>query len=176
MKAFSKKQSGAISALELKKPRVKLLYWTMFAILIITTCVCLFPPVWILMSAFKDTQEFLSIPPTLFPHSFQPQKFKVLLEKTNFLVACFNSVIMTSGELVSSLLFNGLAGYVISRLKPKGSALIATLILWTMMMPTSVSTVPLFMSFVDFPILHINLLDTYFLEFFDDILMNFVLK
>lgn len=162
MKAFSKKRSGAISALEMKKPSVKLAYWIVFALLIIATIVCLFPPLWILMSAFKDTQEFLAVPPTLFPHSFHPEKIKILLEKTNFFDACFNSVIMTLGDVLSSLLFNGLAGYVISRLKPKGSTLIATMILWTMMMPTSVATVPLFMTFVDFPGLHINLLDTYF--------------
>lgn len=39
--------------------------------------------------------------------------------------------------------------------------MIFTLITWTMLMPSSVSTVPLFMYFVDVPIIHVNLSNTY---------------
>ena len=97
---------------------------------------------------------------------------------------------MALGELVFCILSNGIAGYVISRLKPKGSALFFTIILWTMMLPSSISMVPLFMTFMDFPYLHVDLLNSYipmwlmaganafyvllFKNFFDTIPMSYV--
>ena len=60
------------------------------------------------------------------------------------------------------------AGYVFSKLKPKGSTMVFILILWTMMLPAQMRTVPNFMSYLSFPFasksefgIGINLLDTY---------------
>ena len=58
------------------------------------------------------------------------------------------------------IFLNGIAGYVLSRVKPKGSVVLETLIFWYMMLP-GISMVPLYMSFADVPILHVNLLGGY---------------
>ena len=54
------------------------------------------------------------------------------------------------------LLFCGLAGYVLSRLKPKGSSVVQTLVFWTILIPTSMGMVPLYMSLVN-----MKMLDSY---------------
>ena len=74
----------------------------------------------------------------------------------------FNSVILIIGSLIVELSTATMGGYVLSILKPKGSKLLFTLILWTMMMPNTLSMVPLFMTFIDMPIFHFNLMGTYF--------------
>lgn len=175
---------------DLKTLKGQLFYWIMFAMLILVSIVCLFPPLWVFLSSFKDIKEFLSIPPTIIPKSFHPEKLVEVWNLLNLGRYYWNSLFMALGDLFFAVVVNGLVGYVISRMKPKGSKLIFTLILWTMMMPTSVSMVPLFMSFVDVPYLGLNLTDTYwpmwlqsganafnimmFKSFFDSIPMSYL--
>lgn len=161
MKTFEKKTTGIITAVELKNPGVRVVYWLIFAFLLLISLVCLFPPLWIFMSSFKDIKEFVSTPPTIIPRSFQPEKLATVWKTLEFGRYYLNTFVLAAGDLVFCVVSNGLMGYVLSRLKPRGSTVILTLILWTMMLPTSISTVPLFMTFIDFPILHVNLVDSY---------------
>ena len=71
------------------------------------------------------------------------------------------AVIMAGGSVVFDLIVSGLAGYVLSRLKPKGTKLMLTLIFWIMLMPGTMRTVPLYMEFKSMPLLGINLLETF---------------
>ena len=72
-----------------------------------------------------------------------------------------NTIIVIVGSVLFSVLCNGLAGYVLSSLKPKGSVLYGTIIMWTMLFPSSMTFIAVFQNMVDLPILHINLSNTY---------------
>ena len=61
-----------------------------------------------------------------------------------------------------ALLFNSLLGYVLSRLKPRGTRFIFLIILWTLMLPNTTAIVPVYKNIIDFPILHLSLVNTYF--------------
>lgn len=161
MKAFDNKEKGLLTSIDFKQRYVRVGYWIMFAILLITALAFLFPAVWIILSSFKDVKEFLSTPPTLFPHSFHPEKVVKVWSKMNISRSYLNTLIVAAGDMFFSICVNGLAGYVISRLKPKGSSLFFVLVMWSMMLPTSVSLVPLFMTFLDFPVLHFSMMNTY---------------
>ena len=158
---FSKKEPTLLSAIDLKTRRHQVIYWTMFAILCVLSCVCIFPILWVFMSAFKDISEFLSVPPTLFPHSFQPEKVMQVWKSMNFGKYYYNSLVIIIGNLIFCLFFNGILGYVLSRLRPKGYKLAFLMIFWTMLVPHSMNMVPLYMSFVEVPLLKINLINTY---------------
>lgn len=161
MNKFSDKTSGLLNFMELKKRRYRLLYWTMFAVLVIISLICVLPAIWVLLSGFKDAQEFYRIPPALFPEHFKLSKLSEVWQQLNFLKLYKNSCIIIIGDLIFNIILNGVMGYVLSRLKPKGTALVGTLIFWSMLLPTSMNLVPLFMGFVDVPIFHINMTDTY---------------
>lgn len=157
------KYNGIVIATEMKDVKVKVIYYIFFALLAIISVVCVFPTLWVLLSAFKNTEEFLMMPPTIIPRSFEIGKlFSVWSRLPGMGRAYINTIIMGLGDILFSITANGLAGYVLSRLKPKGHKLILTLVLWTMLMPQSVSMVPLFMTFVDFPYLHFNMTNTFF--------------
>ncbi len=162
MRIYEKKTSGALTQLELKQARYQVVYWLLFVFLLLITVICLLPTIWVLLSAFKSTEEYLRTPPTFWPEEWHFEKLAKVWEKGNFLRVYFNTIVMAAGNLVFCILSCGLAGYVISRLKPKGSRAVFAVILWTLMMPNTVSQVPLFMTFLDFPYLHFNLSDTYF--------------
>ncbi len=153
--------SGFILDIEFKSLKVKIIYGIIFTLFMLLSLVFIVPILWIVLSAFKDTQEFLKIPPSLFPESIKLAKVAEVWNTTGIGKTYACTFIMVAGELAFFLISNGLAGYVLSRLKPKGTKLILTLVLWTMMMPTNLGMVPRFMQFIDVPLIHANLTDTY---------------
>lgn len=158
---FNEKEPTLLSSIDLKMTKYRCIYWVMFGILCVLACVCIFPILWVFMSAFKDLQEFLSVPPTLIPHSFHPEKVLKVWKSLSFGKYYYNSLVLIVGNLVCCIFFNGVFGYVISRLKPKGYKLAFLLVFWTMLIPHSMNMVPLYMSFVKVPLIHINITNTF---------------
>lgn len=152
---------GIILPIERKDKATRIVYIISYSVLTFLALICFFPPLWTFLSAFKNIKEFQMTPPTIIPRSFEPWKLAEAWKKTDFGRSYLNTLIMGGGNVLFSLTFNGLAGYTLSRLKPKGHKLIFMLITWTMMLPTSVKMVPLFMTFIDMPFLHINITNTF---------------
>lgn len=150
------KTEGLLNYSDLKKPSGKFIYWTMFTFLTILSLMCLIPVLWMFISGFKTNEELYSIPPKIFPSRINLGLVVEIFKTANIAKYAMNSVWIIIGCLSVDVMFNGLAGYVLSRVKPKGSALLNSLIFWTMMLP-GISMVPLYMTFVDMPIIHLNL-------------------
>jgi len=161
MSRFTQKRTGIINYMDLKKAHIRLLYWVVFVLLCILAFVCMAPPLWVIISSTKDVKEFIMIPPTIIPRSFHPEKWIDVWNMLDFGRYYINTLALAAGNVVCSITFNGLAGFVLSRLKPRGSTLIFTLMLWTMMLPNSVAMVPVFKNIVNVPLLNINLTDSY---------------
>lgn len=162
---FDKKKDaqamGIISKFDMQNPSVKVLYGLIWFFLILAVLLCFVPPLWCMTSALKDSREFFSVPATIIPRSFHPEKLWETWEMLNFGQAYINTVIVLCGSLVMSLVCNGMMGYVLSRLRPRGYKLVLSLVLWTLMLPQSVSQVPLFKNFLSLPILGINITESY---------------
>lgn len=154
---WKNKTEGVLNSIDLRKPHNKLIYFCMWFFLVFLSLVCLLPTIWVVLSGFKETAEMYSVPPTLFPSHIDLGKFVDIWTTVDFGNAFINSLLLIVGCWTFDICFNGLAGYVLSRVRPKGSALIETAIFWTMLMPGA-SMVPLYMTFADVPFLHINLL------------------
>jgi len=161
MSRFQNKRSGIINSMELKKPQIQLVYWVIFVLLIVLALICILPPLWVIISSMKDLKEFLQVPPTIIPKSFHPEKLMDTWEMLSFGKYYLNTFILAIGNVIFNIVLNGLMGYVLSRLKPKGSNVVFTLMLWTMMLPNAVAMVPVFKNIIDVPLLHINLTDSY---------------
>ncbi len=157
----SEKKGGIVLDIEQSQSKIKAFNTIVFVVVVVVALFSVLPILWVVASAFKDTKEFLMDPPTIIPRSFQLWKLGKVWQEAKFGQAYFNTLCMGLGNVVFSITINGLAGFVLSRLKPKGHILILTLILWTMMMPHSMNMVPNFMTFVDFPVLHVNLTNTF---------------
>ena len=162
---FDKKKDaqamGIISKFDMQNPSVKVLYGLIWFFLILAVLLCFVPPLWCMTSALKDSREFFSVPATLIPRSFHPEKLWETWEMLNFGQAYLNTIFVLCGSLIMSLVCNGMMGYVLSRLRPRGYKLVLSLVLWTLMLPQSVSQVPLFKNFLSLPILGINITESY---------------
>ena len=146
-----------ISDSDIKRPVYKMIYCLIIVFLVFMCMMTILPTVWIFASAFKNTKEFLQVPPTIIPRSFEPEKVVQVWKNINFFRYLKNSVILIAGDLACTIIFNGMAGYVFSKLRPTGSKLIYRLIFITMLLPTSMNMIPLYSSFVKVPILGINI-------------------
>ena len=146
---FSDKTNGLLNYADLKKPQYRILYVVMLTILISFSLICLLPLIWVFLSGFKSVEEMYQVPPTLFPKYLDFGNVFKIWNNINVLRYFKNSVILIAGSLAFDVVINGLAGYVLSRLKPSGSKIIDTLVFWTLLLP-GISMVPLYMTFVDF--------------------------
>lgn len=153
--------TGVIGIMEVKSQRVKWIYTVLTIILIIVALVCLIPPLWVLVSSLEDPQTFYSMNPPLLPHPLQFSKIWTTWNELNFGRYYLNSIILAGGALVITTLFDSLFAFVLSRLKPFGSRFMFTVVLLTLMVPTTTAIVPVYKNIVDFPILHINLTNSF---------------
>lgn len=161
MISFNKKEAGFINQVEMKQTKAKLLYWFMFAFLLLSSAISVIPTLWIMISGFKDLEEFFAIPPTIIPKTFHPEKIVQVWKQFDFLLYYKNTVVVTLGVIVFNIVFNGLSGYVLSRLKPKGSKAVFMGLMFIMMIPNTVGMVPYYMTICDFPYFHFSLLNSF---------------
>lgn len=161
MSRFDEKSTGLVNSIDLQKPRVRIVYWVAFLVVMVVSLVSILPPIWIMISSLKDIKEYFQIPPTIIPKTFHFEKLTETWNLLKFWKYYINSLEICAGAVVFSVFFNGLLGYVLSRLKPKGSSIVFMLIMWTMLMPNTVSMVPLFKNFVKFPLIHVNMTNSF---------------
>ncbi len=147
MKYLHNKQ-GLISGKDLKTPVGKLVYALFFVFLLILAAICLLPVLWAAMSALKSPQELYAIPPTFFPQEINLGNLVRELQHVQFGKYIANTLVIMVGAWVCDVTFNGITGYVLSKVKPLGSALVDTVIFWSMLLP-GISMAPLYMFLVD---------------------------
>ena len=168
MKRFESKQAGLLSSSDLKTLKGKLIYWFFFAILLVVCIISVIPAIWTVLTAFKDTQEIYS-KFSFFPEEMSWERFTGRLSESWVSLqlgdSILNTVIMSLGNWAMTIVVCGFGGYVLSKLKPKGSAVIFVLVVWTMMMPSQMRIVPNYISYLHFPFAYdiggVSLLDTY---------------
>ena len=168
MNRFDNKQTGLLSSADLKTAKGKVIYWIFFAVLVVVCFISIFPAIWTILTSFKETQEIYSSF-SLFPKDMSlsnlTQKISFAWSKLEFGNSIINTIILSLGQLVSTLIVCGFGGYVLSKLKPKGSAFVFVLVVWTMMMPSQIRMVPNYISMLHFPFAYdiggVSLLDTF---------------
>ncbi len=163
MKSYklNNKRSGLITALDFTRPSVRIAYWMIFVILILFVVVAVLPVVYAFLAGFKTPKEFMSSDPKFFPSKMEFDVVEEVFRDMFFLRSSKNTLIMFALSWVSNVIICGLAGYTISRLRPMGSKLVFKLLLWTMMMPTTVNMIPNFKTWTNFPYIHWNFINTW---------------
>lgn len=147
-------KTGILSNMDLKRTKAKVAYWCLFGFCILLVLICLLPPLYVMLSSLKSVQEFYSVPPTIIPQTFEPEKIISVWQQTNFGMGYVNSLIMIVGCVAATLLFNGLAGYTLAILKPKGYKVAFGVILGSMMMPTLINIVPVMVNLTNLKLLN----------------------
>ncbi|MFJ9831079.1 carbohydrate ABC transporter permease [Streptomyces sp. NPDC101169] len=150
-----------ISPSQLARPRGRFLYWTVFA-LVVAAFVLMFlgPLYWLASSGVKDPQEVIRTPPTLVPRSFTPGNYTRAWDVMDLARLLLNTTFYAFGALACQLVLDVAAAYSLSKLRPVLGKAILGMMLATLMIPATVLVVPQYLTVLDVPLVHRNLLDS----------------
>lgn len=105
----------------------------------------LFGPIyWIAASSFKGPMEIIQRVPTAFPHDPTLVNFRDLFASTDYSTYLRNSIVVSVGTMVVTLILATLASYALYRLRPRGSVTMSNLVLLSYVIPSTLVLVPLY--------------------------------
>ncbi len=113
-----------------------------YVYLTVLSVVCVFPLLWLLVSAFKSSGEMLANPTAFFPREWTLENFKTVLFTLNFTVNIKNSLIVALITTVIATTVSALAAYGIIRFFPKLGNIMTKLLITTYMFPSIMLVIP----------------------------------
>lgn len=150
-----------ISPAQLGRPRGKIVYWAVLALVVIGfTVVFLGPLYWMVVNGLKSTAEFTQVPPTVVPDSLHPENYSAAWDVMGLAKLLFNTLYYAFGALAFQLVLDVAAAYSLSKLRPVFGKAVLGMMLATLMIPATVLVVPQYLTVLDMPLIERNLLNT----------------
>lgn len=128
-------------------------------IYIVLTFVCflaLMPFIWMVRSSFMSLKQMYKIPTEWLPNPWVLDNFQQALEQTNMLRYLGNTIYIVIMNMIGISLTASMAAYAFSRLKWKGRDMIFGILLSAMMLPGTVTMIPVYVGWS-----RIGAIDTY---------------
>ena len=116
-----------------------------YLFLISTSILMVAPFLWMITTSLKSSQEVYIYPPTLFPTELHWENFLHVLDTVPFGRFYLNNLFVTGLITFSQVATAVLAGYVFARIEFPGRDIIFYLFLATLIVPTQVTMLPLFL-------------------------------
>jgi len=149
------------SPMALRSSRGRIVYWAVFGgMLVLFVAAFLFPIYWMITGAMKSTPELVGTPPTLVPHQWHPGNYASAWSEMNLGQYLTNTVVQAGGAWLLQIVLCTAAAYALSKLKPIFGQLVLGGILATLMVPTQALVVPKYLTALDVPLIHANLLNS----------------
>ena len=153
---------GIVSAADWRRPRIR---WAMRIIhgttLVFLLIVGLGPLLWMLKSSITPTQDTLRMPMALWPNGFDLGQLATAWSRTHIDRYLLNTIWIAVGSWIVQIVVATTAGYTLSVLKPRFHRVLTGMVLATLFVPAIVLLVPLYLTVVDVPLLHIRMIDTF---------------
>ncbi|MGC5165406.1 carbohydrate ABC transporter permease [Luteimicrobium sp. DT211] len=156
------KDRGLISHADRKRGSVR--FWLILVqtiVLIGLIIACLGPLLWSAKASVSTSQDIITNPMGIW---FTPNEWGNLTRAWNGAQigrSLVNTVIMAAGSTIATLLISTLAAFLLSVLRPKWAPVLSGAILATLFLPGVISLVPLYLTVLDMPLVHIRLQDTF---------------
>ena len=141
----TQQRTGVIRDYDMHSASVRIGYGFIIFCCCLMVVLAVFPLLWVVLAGFKDLKEFVSST-SLLPQSFSLQPFATTWSQLGIAKNYLNSLFFVVGSVICALIFNGLLGYGIGILKPRGHKTVKRLVMLSLLMPTTISIVPLFMN------------------------------
>ncbi|WP_141576650.1 carbohydrate ABC transporter permease [Actinomadura sp. WMMA1423] len=104
-----------------------------------------FPIYWSVIVASQDNSAMAEVPPPLVPGGNLPANIAKVFDTAPFALALLNSLIVSGSITLSVVFFSTLAGFAFAKLRFRGRNLLLGLTIGTMMIPTQLGIIPLYM-------------------------------
>lgn len=127
-----------------------------YVVLILAVIFSLFPALWMFITSIKLPADNFTTPPKLMVDNPTLSNYTRVLFESDIPRSFFNSIIVTVGGTLLTLVISILAGYGFARYKFKGSRILSSGLLYGQMMPGVVLIIPIYMIFSK-----LHLIDTF---------------
>ena len=107
-----------------------------------------FPLIWMVLTSIKPQSELFRIPPTFLPQSITFEHYWRLLTETPFLNYFRNSMALSISTTAVVIVVATLGSYSLVRFRYRGREALATLVLFTYLLPSVVLIIPLYLMMV----------------------------
>jgi multiple sugar transport system permease protein len=151
-----------ISDLDRRSRRVRVGLTIMtFVLVVVLVVISAGPLVWLGKAALSTSQDILRDPFAWWPSGIQWQNIPDAWVKINIGEYLMNTVWIAAGSWFFGMLVALTGGYGISVLKPKYAKVVNAGVLATLFIPGIVSLIAQYLTVLDMPLLHINLINTF---------------
>jgi len=96
-------------------PKQKAIRALLWVLLVLVSILVIFPVIYIILGSFKENQELLVGGSNIFPATWVTQNYVDAWNQANFAVYTKNSLFLSVGVMLISLIVSSMAGYVFSR-------------------------------------------------------------
>lgn len=121
-------------------------------LLVANSILMLYPIVVMLFSGFRTNAELFASPFGL-PDFTNLANFERILGQTRFLTYLANSILVTGGAILLTLVLGTMVAYAVGRYEFRGSAFVFLFFLSGLMLPLKLAIIPLFIQMRDFGLL-----------------------
>jgi len=127
-----------------------------YAVLLLLSCFFIMPWVWMMSTSLKNPQELVVWPPIWIPHPIRWDNYISAFRQAAFSQYLGNTLVVTVPSMVGAVVSNALAAYGFARVRWPGREVVFAILLATMILPSFVTFIPLYVLFR-----RINWVDTY---------------
>jgi multiple sugar transport system permease protein len=107
-----------------------------------------FPLFWMVVTSLRVQSDLFRIPPSLIPRQITFESYAKLLQETPFLRYFVNSIMLATSTTVAVVAAGTLGAYSLVRFVYRGRDTLATLVLFTYLLPSVVLIIPLYLMMV----------------------------
>ncbi len=130
-----------------KKKEEILIKTIVYMLLIISSIIILIPVFWMLSTAIKEDSEVYLFPPEWIPKKIYLSNFSRALTFLPFGRYFINTSLITFLSVIGQLISSSLVAFGFARLRARGKDLLFMLVLSTMMIPSQITMIPIFILF-----------------------------
>ena len=130
-----------------KTTRRKFSLWINTVIILIGASILLVPLAWMLSTSFKGNAEVFHIPINWIPKKILFQNYPEAINYVPFPLYYRNSIFVSSLAVLGSVISSSLVAFAFARLRAPGKNILFIILLSTLMLPTEVTLVPVYLTF-----------------------------
>ncbi|WP_052367013.1 carbohydrate ABC transporter permease [Paraoerskovia marina] len=119
------------------------------------------PILWLAKSAVTPTQDTLRTPMAIFPNGVDWANLATAWTRFEIDLYFYNTIVLALGSWLIQVLVAATGGYVLSVLRPAWGRVATALVLSTLFIPAVVLLVPLYLTVLDVPVVHVSLINSW---------------
>jgi N-acetylglucosamine transport system permease protein len=133
-----------MNELATKKPLLALSKSVVRILLLLWSLLVLYPVIWTFLTSLKDNKQVMQGKPWDIPTFFHFNNYADVWSRAHFGDYFFNSIMVTVGSMIVSLVMAATTAYILARYRFKGKGTLYFVYVASMMIPTTLGLIPLF--------------------------------